>query len=114
MVYQPLLRDLFSAAKGRGATRNGVPIHVSQTTGLDRSLIVLAQTPQGFSYELLARAHREAADAGLVGDDDAQLVAATGHLVTVVPGEPANIKLTTPEDLEVVEALIREHETVTR
>jgi len=81
---------------------------------LDRSLIVLAQTPQGFSYELLARAHREAADAGLVGDDDAQLVAATGHLVTVVPGEPANIKLTTPEDLEVVEALIREHETVTR
>src|SRR5438445_584712 len=81
---------------------------------LDRSLIVLAQTPQGFSYELLARAHREAADAGLVGDDDAQLVAATGHLVTVVPGEPANIKLTTPEDLEVVEALIREHETATR
>ncbi len=49
-----------------------------------------------------------------MGDDDAQLVAATGHLVTVVPGEPANIKLTTPEDLEVVEALIREHETVTR
>ena len=81
---------------------------------LDRSLVVLAQTPQGFAYELLARAHREAADAGLVGDDDAQLVAATGHVVTVVPGEPANIKLTTPEDLEVVEALIREHETAAR
>lgn len=78
---------------------------------LDRSMVVLAQTPQGFAYELLARAHREAADAGLVGDDDAQLVAATGHVVTVVPGEPANIKLTTPEDLEVMEALIREHET---
>lgn len=77
---------------------------------LDRSRIVLAQTPQGFSHELLARAHREAADAGLVGDDDAQLVAAAGHAVAVVPGEPANIKLTTPEDLEVVEALIREHE----
>jgi 2-C-methyl-D-erythritol 4-phosphate cytidylyltransferase len=78
---------------------------------LDRSRIVLAQTPQGFAYELLARAHREAADAGLVGDDDAQLVAATGHTVTVVAGEPANIKLTTPEDLEVMEALVREHET---
>ena len=81
---------------------------------LDRSRIVLAQTPQAFAYGLLARAHREAADAGLVGDDDAQLVAATGHLVTVVPGEPANLKLTTPEDLEVVEALIREHETAPR
>jgi 2-C-methyl-D-erythritol 4-phosphate cytidylyltransferase len=77
---------------------------------LDRSRIVLAQTPQAFSYELLARAHREAADAGQVGDDDAQLVAATGHAVTVVEGEPANIKLTTPEDLGVVEALIKEQE----
>src|SRR5204863_111247 len=66
---------------------------------LDRSRIVLAQTPQGFAYELLARAHREAADAGLVGDDDAQLAAATRPLVTVVPGAPANIKLTTAEDL---------------
>src|SRR5437773_9385147 len=81
---------------------------------LDRSRVVLAQTPQGFAYELLARAHREAADAGLVGDDDAQLVAATGHAVTVVPGEPANIKLTTAEDLEVMEALVREHETAGR
>src|SRR6202049_2649336 len=65
---------------------------------LDRTRIVLAQTPQAFAYELLARAHREAADAGLVGDDDAQLVAATGHAVTVVEGEPANIKLTTQDD----------------
>ena len=78
---------------------------------LDRSRVVLAQTPQGFAYALLARAHREAADAGLVGDDDAQLVAATGHAVTVVEGEQANIKLTTPEDFGVVEALIKEQET---
>src|SRR5882672_4331877 len=77
---------------------------------LDRSRIVLAQTPQGFAYSLLARAHREAADAGLVGDDDAQLVAATGHAVTVVEGEASNVKLTTPEDLGVVEALIKEQE----
>jgi len=77
---------------------------------LERSRIVLAQTPQAFSHEVLSRAHREAPDARLVGDDDAQLVAATGHSVTVVQGEPANMKLTTAEDLEVMEALIREHE----
>jgi 2-C-methyl-D-erythritol 4-phosphate cytidylyltransferase len=81
---------------------------------LDRSRIVLAQTPQAFAHDLLARAHREAADAGLVGDDDAQLVAATGHAVTVVEGEPGNLKLTTPEDLGVVEALIREQEATAR
>src|SRR2546430_14752737 len=79
---------------------------------LDRSLIVLAQTPQAFAHDLLARAHREAADAGLVGDDDAQLVAAAGHAVTVAQGDPANIKLTTPEDFAVAEALIKEQEAV--
>ena len=40
--------------------------------------------------------------------------AATGHAVTVVQGEPANIKLTTPEDFGVVEALIREQEAASR
>jgi 2-C-methyl-D-erythritol 4-phosphate cytidylyltransferase len=79
---------------------------------LDRSRVVLAQTPQAFGYQLLLRAHFEAFDAGLVGDDDAQLVAAGGSPVTVVEGEPTNIKLTTREDLEVLEALIREHEGV--
>jgi len=81
---------------------------------LDRSRVVLAQTPQCFAYALLSRAHREAADAGLVGDDDAQLVAATGHDVTVVEGEQANLKLTTPEDFAVVEALLKEQETLRR
>ena len=77
---------------------------------LDRSRLVLAQTPQGFGYQVLVKAHFEAFDAGLAGDDDAQLVAATGHPVTVVQGEATNIKLTTAEDLEVLEALLRESE----
>jgi len=78
---------------------------------LERSRLVLAQTPQAFSYQLLERAHFEAADAGLHGDDDAQLVAATGHAVVVVEGEPANIKLTTADDLEMLEALLGERES---
>ncbi|HVC99661.1 MAG TPA: 2-C-methyl-D-erythritol 4-phosphate cytidylyltransferase [Candidatus Dormibacteraeota bacterium] len=81
---------------------------------LDRARVVLAQTPQGFSYPLLVKAHFEAHENGLEGDDDAQLVAAAGHPVTVVEGEPANLKLTTAEDLEVLEALLREHEAVER
>jgi 2-C-methyl-D-erythritol 4-phosphate cytidylyltransferase len=78
---------------------------------LERSRLVLAQTPQAFAYQLLERAHFEAADAGLQGDDDAQLVAATGHAVVVVEGEHANIKLTTAEDLEMLEALLGERES---
>lgn len=78
---------------------------------LDRSRLVLAQTPQAFAYQVLERAHFEAADAGLQGDDDAQLVAATGHGVQVVEGEPANIKLTTADDLELLEALLGDRES---
>jgi 2-C-methyl-D-erythritol 4-phosphate cytidylyltransferase len=113
-----LVRRVLRAAIEAGAAIPGLPPRdaVKRIEGgrlvesLDRARVVLAQTPQGFGYQLLLRAHFEAADAGLVGDDDAQLVAATGHEVVVVPGEPANIKLTTAEDRELLEALIREHE----
>jgi 2-C-methyl-D-erythritol 4-phosphate cytidylyltransferase len=77
---------------------------------LDRSRLVLAQTPQGFAYQLFERAHFEAADAGVVGDDDGQLVAASGHPVTVVEGEPTNIKLTTLDDLPVLRAILAERD----
>lgn len=113
-----LVRRVLAAAVESGAAIPGLPPRdaVKRIEGgrlvesLDRSRVVLAQTPQGFAYPLLLRAHFEAADAGLVGDDDAQLVAAAGHAVTVVPGEPTNIKLTTVEDLEVLRALVHEQE----
>lgn len=113
-----LVRRVLAAAVETGAAFPGLPPRdaVKRIDGgrlvenLDRSRVVLAQTPQGFAYPLLLRAHFQAADAGLVGDDDAQLVAAAGYAVTVVAGEPANIKLTTAEDLEVLQALVREQE----
>jgi 2-C-methyl-D-erythritol 4-phosphate cytidylyltransferase len=113
-----LVRRVLAEAQRTGAAFPGLPPRdaVKRVEGhllvesLDRSRIVLAQTPQAFSYQLLLRAHFEAYDAGLVGDDDAQLVAASGHPVSVVEGEVTNIKLTTAADLELVEALIREHE----
>jgi 2-C-methyl-D-erythritol 4-phosphate cytidylyltransferase len=114
-----LVRRVLAAAVQTGAAFPGVRPRdaVKRVEGgrlvenLDRSRLVLAQTPQGFRYQLLEQAHFQAADAGVVGDDDAQLVAAAGHLVTVVEGEPANTKLTTAEDLEVLEALLREQES---
>jgi 2-C-methyl-D-erythritol 4-phosphate cytidylyltransferase len=113
-----LCRRVLAAAIESGAAFPGLPPRdaVKRVEGsrlvesLDRSRIVLAQTPQAFRYQLLLKAHFEAHETGLVGDDDAQLVAAAGHLVTVVEGEPTNLKLTTAEDLEVLEAVLREHE----
>jgi 2-C-methyl-D-erythritol 4-phosphate cytidylyltransferase len=111
-----LVRRVLAAAVESGAAIPGLPPRdaVKRVEGgrlvesLERSRLVLAQTPQGFAYQLFERAHFEAADAGLVGDDDGQLVAATGHPVTVVEGEPTNIKLTTSDDLPVLEALLGE------
>jgi len=119
MASAALVRRVLAAARQTGAAIPGLPPRdaVKRVEGtrlvesLDRDRMVLAQTPQGFRYQVLERAHFEAADAGLVGDDDAQLVMAAGHPVTVVPGEPTNIKLTTFEDLAVLEALIRDQES---
>ena len=119
MASAALVRRVLAAAIETGAAFPGLPprdavkrVEAGRLVeSLDRTRVVLAQTPQGFRRQLLVRSHLEAADTGLVGDDDAQLVAASGHPVAVVEGEAANLKLTTAEDLELLEALIREHET---
>jgi 2-C-methyl-D-erythritol 4-phosphate cytidylyltransferase len=66
---------------------------------LDRASLVAVQTPQAFRLGVLLRAHADAGDA----TDDAALVEAAGGVVAVVPGEPANAKVTTADDLHGVE-----------
>ncbi|MGH7925724.1 MAG: 2-C-methyl-D-erythritol 4-phosphate cytidylyltransferase [Candidatus Binatus sp.] len=65
-----------------------------------------AQTPQAFRRELLVAAHRRALSEGIVATDDADLVERRGVRVEVVEGSTANIKITTPSDLAIVEAII--------
>jgi 2-C-methyl-D-erythritol 4-phosphate cytidylyltransferase len=69
---------------------------------VDRSRLVAAQTPQGFRFAALAAA--QAADPGDAGDE-AALIERAGGSVAAVPGDPANLKVTYPEDLAVIEAL---------
>jgi 2-C-methyl-D-erythritol 4-phosphate cytidylyltransferase len=73
---------------------------------LDRDKLWLMQTPQVFSCDLILSAHRRAAEQGLNGTDDVSLVEAMGHQVRVVEGLRENIKVTTPEDLLFVEAVL--------
>jgi 2-C-methyl-D-erythritol 4-phosphate cytidylyltransferase len=68
---------------------------------LDRSRLVLAQTPQAFRYELLREAYDNARREGWDATDDASLVERLGHRVEVVEGSPYNIKITRPEDLQL-------------
>ncbi len=65
------------------------------------------QTPQAFRLTLLADAHEQAAVDGIEATDDASLVERAGHRVAIIDGTYSNIKITTPEDLLVAEALLR-------
>jgi 2-C-methyl-D-erythritol 4-phosphate cytidylyltransferase len=73
------------------------------TATLDRSVLVAVQTPQAFDAALLRRAHA----GGTEATDDAALVEALGATVRVVPGDPRNLKITTPADLDTAEHLLR-------
>jgi 2-C-methyl-D-erythritol 4-phosphate cytidylyltransferase/2-C-methyl-D-erythritol 2,4-cyclodiphosphate synthase len=77
---------------------NGV---VSAT--LDRQTIFLAQTPQAFRRDVLRDALAVAGDA----TDEAALAERAGHAVRIVEGEESNIKVTTPADLLIAEAIGR-------
>jgi 2-C-methyl-D-erythritol 4-phosphate cytidylyltransferase / 2-C-methyl-D-erythritol 2,4-cyclodiphosphate synthase len=71
---------------------------------VDREGLWSAQTPQGFRYNLIREAHGRAAAAGLAHfTDDAAVAEWAGIAVAVVPGEQANVKLTTSEDLRAAD-----------
>jgi 2-C-methyl-D-erythritol 4-phosphate cytidylyltransferase / 2-C-methyl-D-erythritol 2,4-cyclodiphosphate synthase len=68
---------------------------------LDRRTIFLAQTPQAFRRSVLRDALAIAGDA----TDEAALAEQAGHRVVVVEGESTNIKITTPDDVAIAEAI---------
>lgn len=76
------------------------------TSTPDRSALRAVQTPQGFSVDLIRRAHEAAKTEGFLGTDDASLVERLGHPVRLTLGDRKNIKLTTPEDLKMAEAFL--------
>lgn len=80
--------------------------HVART--VPREGLAGAQTPQIFTRDIMLRAIAAAEAAGLEATDDAALVEETGTgVVTAVPGDPTNLKLTEPSDVTIFEALIR-------
>lgn len=109
------IEAVVAAAGEYGAATLAVPVKdtVKEADGQgfvartpNRDLLWLTQTPQGFSYQLLMEAHRLAGQSA-AATDDASLVEAAGHKVKLVPGSYRNIKITTPEDIYIAEALIK-------
>ena len=73
---------------------------------LDRSRIVLAQTPQAFRCDLIREAHDRARREGWDATDDAALVERAGHRVEYVEGSPLNIKITLASDLPLARFIL--------
>jgi 2-C-methyl-D-erythritol 4-phosphate cytidylyltransferase len=107
-----LILDTLEAAQETGAAVAALPVTdtiksvgpdrvVAQT--LDRGQLWAVQTPQAFLRELLERAHREVREEAT---DDAALVERLGARVKVVAGSPRNLKVTTPQDLLLAQALL--------
>lgn len=112
-VSHDLLERGLQAARETGAAVAGVPVKdtikvagagnlVAETP--PRETLWAAQTPQIFRYSLLLEAH-----ARCLQDvtDDAAMVEMMGHPVQMFPGSYRNIKVTTPEDLDVMAALLK-------
>jgi len=67
----------------------------------------LAQTPQTFRVEVIREAHLRAHLLGVTVTDDAALLEWAGGQVKIVPGDTRNFKITTPEDLQLADALLQ-------
>ncbi|MFS0784183.1 2-C-methyl-D-erythritol 4-phosphate cytidylyltransferase [Bacillus sp. 1P06AnD] len=76
---------------------------------VERANLWAVHTPQAFQYDILRKAHEQAEADSYLGTDDASLVERLGLPVSMVEDEYTNIKITTPEDLDVAMAICRRH-----
>lgn len=110
------INDSITQARNHGAAIVAVKVKDTIKLGdnqemvdktLNRSFLWQVQTPQTFKYALIMEAYQNALKNGLAGTDDASLVEAMGTPVKLVSGSYENLKITTPEDLEIAEVILR-------
>jgi 2-C-methyl-D-erythritol 4-phosphate cytidylyltransferase len=117
LVTGAMVQDSIDAARAYGAAVVGVPVKdtvkrvnnagfVMFTPRRDEFWVV--QTPQAFKYGLIREAHERAMQDGFQGTDDAVLVERLGHPVKMVKGCYSNIKITTREDLVLVQEFMND------
>jgi 2-C-methyl-D-erythritol 4-phosphate cytidylyltransferase len=116
LVDPAVVQQVAEAAAQHGAAIAAVPVAETvkevDSSGCVRATpardaLWLARTPQGFGKDLILQAHRAARDEGFCATDDAQLVERLGMPVRIVQDSYDNLKITTPEDLAIAEAILR-------
>lgn len=124
LVSQALIADCVRTVRGQGSAVASTPVTdtikrapegvVLET--VDRSQLRAVQTPQCFGVEALVRAYEQAEREGASVTDEASAMERAGHRVYLVESAGCNLKITTPDDLRMAQALMeeREEETVQR
>ncbi len=115
VITSELIARSYESAKINGSGVVMVPVKDSirmkdkqSTVAKDRSLFLSVQTPQTFQVPLIKAAFEQ--EESTLFTDDASVYEANGHEVSVVHGAYSNLKITTPEDLIVVKALLAEQQ----
>ena len=114
LVGPALIDRVIAAALTDGAAVPVLPVEdtLKEVSGdrivgtADRSRLLRVQTPQGFLYPVLKQALDTARRDRFTGTDEAALVERVGLPVRAVEGDARNIKITTPLDLKIAEALL--------
>lgn len=120
LVTQTVIAEAVEAAGRCGAAAPAVPVHdtIKQAeNGLvratpERKTLFAVQTPQVFDVKLLKTVLRAAMERGIALTDDCSAVEAAGKPVVLTQGCEENLKITTPVDLTLAEAILKRRKTM--
>lgn len=119
LINNDIINRCIDGAEKYGACVAGMPVkdtikivkenNIIESTP-DRRTVWITQTPQAFTAELIQKAYNNMKNSitGNITDDAMVVEQFTGHEVRFVQGDYTNIKITTPEDITIAEALISE------
>jgi 2-C-methyl-D-erythritol 4-phosphate cytidylyltransferase len=112
LISHAVIDRCFTVAAEKGAAIPCIPVneslriqHNDGSKPIDRTSYRLIQTPQVFRWEIIKKAYES--DYSSEFTDDAGVVEKAGFPVYLVEGNPENIKITTPSDLLIAEALLK-------
>lgn len=113
-ISEPLLCEAIATARSNDGAVVAVPVkdtiksvengRITATPARDK--LWHAQTPQVFRFNVIHAAHLKADADRFMGTDDSSLVERIGGRVCIISGDYRNIKITTPEDLDLAEAFL--------
>jgi 2-C-methyl-D-erythritol 4-phosphate cytidylyltransferase len=118
LVSTKTIQTAYKAAEMYGNAVPAIPVQDSirqivsgLSIAVDRTKYCIIQTPQCFQSSILIKAYEQ--EYKYTFTDDASVVEASGEKIHLIDGNPDNIKITTPKDLVIADALIKDKRVIT-